>query len=76
MNYSDSFSDRHAFSTDNNEYATGLNDENEWDDNMMDYDIPLDERMDDWYEEFDSGGRNAGSRYVYNESGYDRERIY
>ncbi len=70
MNYLLGFSDRHAFSTDTNEYATGLNDENEWDENIMDYNIPLDERMDDWHEEFDNG------EYVYNESGYDRERIY
>jgi hypothetical protein len=70
MNYSDSFSDRHAFSTDTNEYATGLNDENEWDENIMDYDIPFDDRIDDRYGEFDN------SEYVYNESGYDRERIY
>ena len=59
------------FSTDTNEYATGLNDENQWEENIMDYDIPLDMRLDD---------RNADGEYdenlVYNESGFDRERIY
>ena len=70
MNYLLGFSDRYAFSTDTNEYATGLNDENEWDENILDYNVPLDERLDDWYEESDN------SEYGYNESGYDRERIY
>lgn len=58
------------FSTDTNEYATDLLDENEWDSNIIDYDIPLDQRLDDYVDgEYDEAA-------LYNESGFDRERIY
>jgi len=36
------------YSTDTNEYATGLLDENEWDENMMEYDILLDEQTEEY----------------------------
>jgi hypothetical protein len=71
MDFTDTLLDRRMFSTDTNEYATGLNDENEWQENIMDYDIPLDMSLD---------GRNADGEYdenlVYNESGFDQKRIY
>ena len=54
-------------STDNNEYATGLNDENRWEENIMDYDVPLDDYLD---------GGEGDREFIYNESGFDRERIY
>ncbi len=54
------------FSTDTNEYATGLNDENRWDENIMDYDVPLEDYLDD----------NGDDSLLYNESGLYRERIY
>lgn len=67
--FADSFFDRRAFSTETNEYATGINDENEWEENILDYDVPLDQRMDDYLEDPDE------KEYVYNETGYDPERI-
>lgn len=67
MIIAESFFDRHMLSTDTNEYATGLNDENEWEENIMDYDVPLDQRLDD-YDDDDF-------LYSYNETGYDRERL-
>jgi hypothetical protein len=57
------------FTTDTNEYATGVNDENEWEENIMDYDVPLDQRIDDYLDDADA------ERYLYNETGYDRERV-
>jgi len=48
MHFADIVSDRYMFSTDNNEYATGLNDENEWEENIMDYGAPENERLDDY----------------------------
>jgi hypothetical protein len=65
MTYADTLLDRRAFSTDNNEYATGLNDENEWDENIMDYNVPLDDYIDS--EEDES--------HLYNETGFDPERV-
>jgi hypothetical protein len=50
--------------TDTNEYATGLNDENEWEESIIDYDIPLDERIDDFF------GGFADSHDLYNETGF------
>ncbi len=71
MNFTDTLLDRRMMSTDNNEYAMGLNDENEWDENIMDYEVPLDDRLDDYLSE-ERDNENA----LYNESGFDRERIY
>lgn len=70
MILSDGFSDRHKFSTDNNEYASGINDENEWEENIVDYDVPLDERLDDYLDDSDRDDKN-----LYNETGFDPERI-
>jgi len=36
MDFTDTHLDRRMYSTDTNEYATGLLDENEWDEGMMD----------------------------------------
>jgi hypothetical protein len=69
MTFSDSFSDRHILSTDNNEYADGLNDENEWEENILDSEIPLDDDISDWYDDPED------SREEYNETGFDRRRI-
>ena len=33
--------------TDKNEYATDLHDENRWQENMIDHDLPLDDYLDD-----------------------------
>ncbi len=43
MNFADSLLDRRMFSTDTNEYATGLNDENQWEENFIEYDSPGDD---------------------------------
>lgn len=43
MYYADTFLDRRQFSTETNDYALGNLDENEWDDNIMDYDVELDD---------------------------------
>ena len=48
--------------TDTNEYATGLNDENEWEENIIDSDIPLDDYLDD----------QIDGTQLYNESGFMR----
>ncbi|MDR2912505.1 MAG: hypothetical protein LBV38_04295 [Alistipes sp.] len=69
MNYSESIFDRYMFTTDTNEYATGLNDENEWEENLMDYDVSLDDESDDFLE------GTYSSRDSYNETGYSPSRI-
>ena len=66
IDFADTLLDRRMFSTDTNEYATGLNDENRWDENIMDYDVPLEDYLDD----------NGDDSLLYNESGLYRERIY
>lgn len=63
-------SDRHILSTGNNEYATGLNDETEWQENIEDYDVPVDDEIMDYFEDPDEAGRP-----LYNETGYDKKRI-
>jgi hypothetical protein len=65
MNLIDSLTDRHSLSTDTNEYATGLNDENEWEENILDHDIPIDEQLDDYL-----AGNTNNEQYLYNETGY------
>lgn len=67
---SDIPADRQIFSTGNNEYATGLNDENEWQENIVDYDIPMDDEIADYFEDPDEAARP-----LYNETGYDKNRI-
>ncbi|MDR1671201.1 MAG: hypothetical protein LBR57_01635 [Alistipes sp.] len=69
MNLIDTFTDRRSLSTDTNEYATGLNDENEWEEDIVDYDIPIDDILDDYL-----AGETDDSRYLYNERGYMRDR--
>lgn len=54
-------------STENNEYATGRNDENEWLENITDYDVPLDDEIADYFEDPDEAARP-----LYNETGYDK----
>ncbi len=71
MTFADSYFDRHMFSTYNNDYATGLNDENEWEENILDDNVPLDDEESDFLETTDS----ARDYYSYNETGYDRHRI-
>jgi hypothetical protein len=71
MNYADTLLDRRSYSTDTNEYATGLNDENEWEEDILDDDTPLDSMLDDYL-----AGETADNARLYNESGFDRERIY
>lgn len=58
------------FSTENNEYAIGLLDENEWEEDILDYEPSLDNEEADYFENPDSG------RPLYNEEGYRRERLY
>jgi hypothetical protein len=69
MNYAERFFDRHMFTTDTNEYAMGINDENEWEEDILDDDVPLDDEEDDFLVNSDS------ARQMYNETGYDRLRI-
>ncbi len=69
MMFTESIFDRYMFTTDTNEYATGMNDENEWEENILDYDVPLDQRMDDYFDDPD------GENYLYNETGYTRSRV-
>jgi hypothetical protein len=69
MIFAESFFDRHMLSTDNNEYANGLNDENEWEEDIVEYDVPLDDEADEFLENSDN------ARQLYNESGFDRIRI-
>lgn len=57
-------------STENNEYAVGLNDETEWLEDITDYDTPLDDEIADYFEDPDEAARP-----LYNEYGYDKERI-
>ena len=54
------------FSTDTNEYATGLLDENAWEENIIDSDTPLDGYIDDM----------MNGIQLHNEVGFDRERIF
>jgi hypothetical protein len=70
MNYADTLLDRRAYSTDTNEYATGLNDENEWEENILDSEIGLDSLADDFLV-----GETDDDTYLYNETGYSRSRI-
>ncbi len=69
MTFAESLFDRHMFSTYNNEYANGLNDENEWEENLLDYDVSSDVEVDDFLMDPDY------ARKLYNESGYNRSRI-
>ena len=62
--------DRQILSTGNNEYAAGLNDETEWQENMEDYDVPLDDEIADYFEDLDEADRP-----LYNESGMDPNRL-
>ncbi len=67
----DSYGDgRRVLSTGNNEYAHGLNDETEWQENMEDYDTPLDDEIADYFEDPDEAARP-----LYNESGFDPNRL-
>lgn len=45
MNFADTLLDRRMFSTDTNEYATGLYDENQWEESYI-YDTPSDDDDD------------------------------
>ena len=66
MDFADTFLDRRMFSTDTNEYATGLLDENAWEENIIDSDTPLDGYIDDM----------MNGIQLHNEVGFDRERIF
>jgi hypothetical protein len=70
MNYADTLLDRRAYSTDTNEYATGLNDENEWEENILDNDVALDGLADDYF-----AGETGDDSWLYNERGFDRSRV-
>jgi hypothetical protein len=78
MMNADIFSDRRMFSTDNNEYAYGLNDENEWEENIRDDEVSLDDEMSDYFDSRGSGssGSSRGDESdLYNETGYDSSRL-
>ncbi|MDR2893846.1 MAG: hypothetical protein LBU97_00075 [Alistipes sp.] len=47
MTYTDSIFDRYMFSTETNEYATGLNDENEWEEELAEYGAQFDRMSDE-----------------------------
>lgn len=70
MNFTESYFDRYMFTTDTNEYATGINDENEWEEDILDSDVPLDDEEDDFLLNSDTA-----REMMYNETGYDRLRI-
>lgn len=72
MVFADSYFDRHMLSTANNEYAEGLNDENQWEENIVDSQIPLDDEESDYFETVASA--RASAREYYNEMGYDMSR--
>ncbi|MDR2891030.1 MAG: hypothetical protein LBV18_05440 [Alistipes sp.] len=77
MRTQESYFDRHLFTTDTNEYATGLNDENEWEEDLLDRDVPIDDENDDFLLNFHDA-RRLGSdpaRMAYNETGFDPLRI-
>lgn len=69
MTFAESFFDRHMSTTYNNDYANGLNDENEWEEDLVDRDVSLDTEADDFLMTSDT------ARNLYNENGYDRSRI-
>lgn len=69
MNYAESILDRHMFTTDTNEYATGINDENEWEENIFDSNVPTDDEEDDFLM------NPYIAKKIYNETGYDRLRV-
>ncbi len=69
MNYAESILDRHLFTTDTNEYATGLNDENGWEESILDYGISLEDEEDDLLMNPDI------AKKLYNETGYNRLRV-
>jgi hypothetical protein len=70
MNFDDTRADRQIFSTDNNEYAEGLNDENLWEEEILDYDVPLDDEIGEYCSTLDEHRRP-----LYTENGFDEERI-
>ncbi len=73
MTLADGYFDRYSSSTYNNDYANGLNDENQWEENILDSEVPLDDEESDFLENSDSA--HAYSHEMYNETGYDRHRI-
>lgn len=62
--------DRQVLSTDNNEFAEGLNDENLWEEDIVDVNVPI---ADDIPEGVDETG--FADREPYNENGYREDRI-
>jgi hypothetical protein len=62
--------DRQIFSTNNNEYAEGLNDENLWEKGILNVDVALDDEIGEYYATPD-----VRERPLYIENGYDEERI-
>lgn len=57
--------DRTVDSTGNNEYAEGMRDENLWDDDLIDTDVSIDDRVPDAV-----GETNASDRPLYDEQDY------
>lgn len=62
--------DRQILSTDNNEYAEGLNDENLWEEDIVDTDVSEDDDIGDYFADPDQK-----KRPLYDENGFDEDRI-
>lgn len=62
--------DRQVLSTDNNEFAEGLNDENLWEEDIVDINIPIADDIPDGVDE-----TGIADRDPYNENGYHEDRI-
>ncbi len=65
MDYTDYSPDRHALSTDNNEFAEGVRDETRWDSDLVDIDIATDDVLSNT---LDEDLRN--DRPLYDEEGF------
>jgi hypothetical protein len=70
MTFDDTRPDRQIFSTDNNEYAEGLNDENLWEEEILDYDVAMDDDTGQYCATLDER-----KRPLYSENGFDEYRI-
>ncbi|MDR0907434.1 MAG: hypothetical protein LBM63_02315 [Rikenellaceae bacterium] len=70
MEIDDRRADRQILSTDNNEYAEGLNDENLWEEDILDTDVPLDDDIGEFCSTLDEHHRP-----LYSDTGFDENRI-
>lgn len=60
--------DRAVNTTDTNEYATGVNDETQWDRDLWDRDLPLADEISDAMNE-----DGVEDRQLYDENGFERD---